>query len=256
MVLHVIACRVLTREISTLAARSPNTLQLHFVDQEFHDQPEKLRSRIQSEIDLIDQAATAPADDSNPNNTRVSTSAERAEGIILAYGLCSNAICRIRSQVLPLIAPRAHDCVALILGSRHRYQEYFDEHPGTYWFTPGWIEQTEMPGRERVARLRERYREAYGEENADYLMDMEQQWLRNYNRCTYVSWPELDREEYRSATHDSASFLEWEFDEMPGDPDLLQKLLDGQWNDSDVVIVPPGATIEPSYTSDIIETSE
>jgi hypothetical protein len=85
-------------------------------------------------------------------------------------------------------------------------------------------------------------------------MDMEQQWLREYNRCTYVAWPEFDRPEYREKTRDSAAFLEWEYDEVQGSPEYLRRILEGQW-DEDVLVVPPGRSIEPSYSDDVIEST-
>ncbi|MEE8441131.1 MAG: DUF1638 domain-containing protein [Spirochaetia bacterium] len=240
MKLHVIVCNIMTREISLVAATCESTLNLHFMEQELHDRPDQLRKDLQAEIDSIDG-------DGGDGD---------ADAIILAYGLCSNAICGLRSKYYPMVAPRAHDCMTLIVGSKERYQEYFDRHPGTYWYTPGWIEQTPVPGKERVERTRADYAAKFGEENADYLMEMEQEWLRTYSRCAYVAWPELHRDEYRSATRDSAVYLEWEFDEIVGDDGLMRRLLGGQWDGADVLVVPPGETIEPSYNRSIIQSTD
>ncbi|MCK4514547.1 MAG: DUF1638 domain-containing protein, partial [Spirochaetaceae bacterium] len=128
----------MTREISLIAASCENTLHLHFMEQELHNRPDELRNALQAEIDLIEAAfggAGAAAKSAAPGK-------DDADAIVLAYGLCSNAICGLRSRRYPVVVPRAHDCMTLIVGSRERYQEYFDRHPGTYWYTPGWIEQT------------------------------------------------------------------------------------------------------------------
>ena len=42
---------------------------------------------------------------------------------------------------IPLVPPAAHDCITLFLGSRQRYMEYFQAHPGAYFKTTGWIER-------------------------------------------------------------------------------------------------------------------
>jgi uncharacterized protein DUF1638 len=271
MNLHVIACSVMTREVSLVAATCESTLHLHFMEQELHNRPDELRRMLQAEIDRIDaglggegsvlaDGGELEVDVARPvvfgGSVRSAGSGDDADAIVMAYGLCSNAICGLRSKYLPLVVPRAHDCVTLIVGSRERYQEYFDSHPGTYWFTPGWIEQTPVPGKERVERLRAEYIALYGEENASYLMDMEQEWLRAYDRCAYVAWPELHRDEYLSVTRDSSAFLEWEYDEVPGDDRLMRRILDGQWDAAEVLIVPPGDTIEPSFDRSIIQTSD
>ena len=49
MNLHVIACSVMTREISLLAATCENTLHLHFMEQELHNQPDELRKISQAD---------------------------------------------------------------------------------------------------------------------------------------------------------------------------------------------------------------
>ena len=55
---------------------------------------------------------------------------------------------------MPLVIPRAHDCIALFMGSRQRYREYFDAHPGTYYRTSGWIERDDATsaGEETVSQ--------------------------------------------------------------------------------------------------------
>jgi hypothetical protein len=40
-----------------------------------------------------------------------------------------------------MVVPRAHDCIALLLGSREKYAVYFDAHPGTFYQSPGWVER-------------------------------------------------------------------------------------------------------------------
>ncbi len=242
----------MTREISLVAATCESSLILHFMEQELHNQPDQLRKNLQAEIDLIDVAA----EKHDSGKPAAGGHGADADAIVLAYGLCSNAICGLRSRHYPVVVPRAHDCMTLIVGSRERYQEYFDRHPGTYWYTPGWIEQTPIPGKERVERTRADYVARYGEENAEYLMDMEQEWLRAYDRCAYLVWPELHREEYRSATRDSAAYLEWEYDEVAGDDGLMRRILSGEWDSAEVLIVPPGETIEPSFDRSIIQLTD
>jgi hypothetical protein len=56
-----------------------------------------------------------------------------------------------------MIIPKAHDCITLFLGSKERYRTYFDAHPGTYWYTPGWVECSVQPGKGRYELLRKEY---------------------------------------------------------------------------------------------------
>jgi hypothetical protein len=248
MRIKVLACKVFAREVSLIAAESAHTLDVTYLQQGLHDTPDLLRERLQAEIDAIDAAEDI--------HTQVVSEDDDYRAIVLAYGLCSNAIVGLRSKRFDLVVPRAHDCIAMIMGSRERYKEYFDRHPGTYWYTPGWIDQTVMPGKERVERARARYVDAYGEENADYLMEMEQEWLRKYNRCTYASWPSLDRPDYLDKTKAAAEYLGWEHDHVSADDGLMRRLLNGDWREDEVLIVPSGRTAEPSYDANIIISSE
>lgn len=247
MRLKVIACKVFNREIGRVIADSPNTIDVSWLRQGLHDTPDVLREAIQREINLID--------DGTDMHTQLPPPDDEYEAIVLAYGLCSNAVCGLRSKRYRLVVPRAHDCVAMIMGSHARYRDYFDAHPGTYWYTPGWIEQTTMPGPERVERTRARYVEQYGEENADYLMEMEQEWLRRYDRCAYLSWRSLDRPEYRRTTREAADYLGWKHDAVEAEPGWIERLLSGEWRSDEVLVLPPESTAEPSYDESIIRQS-
>lgn len=247
MRLKVIACKVFNREIARIVAESPHTIDVSWLRQGLHDTPDALREAIQHEIDLIDRETDI--------HTQVPPPDDPYTAIVLAYGLCSNAVCGVRSARYRLVVPRAHDCVAMIMGSHARYRAYFDEHPGTYWYTPGWIEQTTMPGPERVERVRSRYVEQYGEENADYLMEMEQEWLRRYDRCTYLAWRDLDRPEYRRSTREAADYLGWRHDSVEADAGWMERLLSGEWRESEALVLPPTVSAEPSYDESIIRPS-
>ena len=51
MRIHIIACRVLTRELSYLISQSPHTVDITWLPQGLHDTPEKLRALIADAID-------------------------------------------------------------------------------------------------------------------------------------------------------------------------------------------------------------
>ena len=161
---YILSCHVLWRELSYFAACSENTFNFTFLRQGLHNTPEHLRREVQKEIERIE--------DEDPS----------WDAILLGYGLCSNGLAGIRSRKTTLAAVRAHDCITLLLGSKERYRTYFDAHPGTYWYSPGWIETNDQPGRERYEKTLKEYREKYGEENAAFLMETEQKWMKEYTR--------------------------------------------------------------------------
>lgn len=247
MRLKIIACKVLSRELALLTAFSNHYLDITTLRQGLHNTPDELRASLQKEIDLID--AGQDVHSATPQYS------EDFSAILLGYGLCCNGLVGLSSKRYPLIVPRAHDCITLFLGSREKYQEYFDSHRGVYWYNRGWLENTPMPGEKRYHTTRATYAEHYGEDNADYLMEMEQGWLKEYQWCTFVDWPEFDNASFKKETKDNADFLGWHYDEIQGDKALLERFISGKWED-DFLIVPPGKSLCPSYDSSIIKVSD
>jgi hypothetical protein len=247
MLLKIIACRVLFRELSYLAAQSENTIDVVFLDQRFHDQPDSLRNALQEEIAKTEDEERPPAHSPYARNREY-------DAILLGYALCSNSIVGLRSNKHRLVVPKAHDCISLFLGNRKRYREYFDSHPGTYWYTRGWMENVLMPGKDRYEKTRAHYAEQYGEDNAEYLMEMEQDWLSKYNQCTFIEWPEIAAESHREETRNSAHYLGWAFDEQKGSSQLLRDFVNGEWDDR-FLVVKPGNTVSPTFDERVITES-
>ncbi len=233
--LKVIACKVLMRELYRLAWESPNIVDLAWKKQALHNTPDLLRQEAQAAIDAAEREE------------------ESYDAILLGYCLCSNGIVGLHADHTPLVVPRGHDCITLLLGSKERYQQIFDSHSGgIYWYSPGWIEHSLQPGKERYERAYQEYAEKYGEDNAQYLMDMEQGWMREYKHAIYVDWPEQPQEEYRRYTQECADYLNWECHVETGSSTLLRDFLAGNWDEERFLIVPPGKTVQASFDDGII----
>jgi hypothetical protein len=223
---------VLWREVCSLASASEHRFDLKFQEWGLHCRPDDLRATLQAAIDSAGQGCDA---------------------ILIGYGLCSNGVAGIKARDTRLVIVRAHDCITHLLGSKERYREYFDAHPGTYWYSPGWIEDHLAPGQERYERTRAEYQEKYGEDNADYLMKLEQDWFEKYSTAAYVDFGIGSSERYKRFTKESAEWLKWNYDEIKGDPRLLADFLNGDWRDeSRYLIVEPGQSIQPSDDSAIV----
>ncbi|OQB14797.1 MAG: hypothetical protein BWY15_00951 [Firmicutes bacterium ADurb.Bin193] len=246
MNLKLIACKVLQRELSLLSAECPNFIDITYIRQGFHDEPDKFRKILQDEIDKIDCGSDIHSCNSKP-----------FDAIVIGYGLCSNGTAGISSKRHTIVIPKAHDCITLILGSKERYREYFDAHSGgIYWYTPGWIENTLMPSKERYDNIYREYTEKYGEENADYLIQTEQDWMTKYSYCTYVNWKELQSQECIDYTKECAHFMKWNYDYLEGDSSLLHNMLNGKWDEKDFIVVPPGFCVEPSYDNEVLKVGK
>jgi hypothetical protein len=229
---YIISCHVLWREICHFAAISKNSFNFHFLKQGLHNTPDILRKQVQAAIDAVD---------------------DEYDAILIGYGLCSNGLVDIQARDKKLVIMRGHDCITFLLGSKQRYQQYFDQHPGTYWYSPGWIDTTLMPSRERLDQIFQQYREKYGEENADYLMQIEQRWIHDYSTAAYVDLGFYDTERYQEFSKKCAEELAWSYDEQVGDPHLIINFLEGTWNTDDFLVVQPGEKVVASHDERIIE---
>ena len=112
------------KEIDALREKIPADVQLDevWLEQGLHREPARLQTLVRQEIAAAEEAG------------------EPLDAILLGYGICSRGTLGISSRKYHLVVPRAHDCITLFLGSKERYLEEFSNAPGTYWFTPGFIQ--------------------------------------------------------------------------------------------------------------------
>lgn len=249
MRLKVIACKVLYREISLLTLQGEHIYDVTYLRQGYHDTPELLQQQLQREVDKIEK-----------NEDEYTNNIERAgdfDAIVLGYGLCSNGIVGLKSKKYRLVIPKAHDCITLFLGSKERYQELFDASAGgIYWYNAGWIDNAFVPSKEKYEKMYQRYEELYGEENAAYLLEMENSWMREYKKNIYIRWDGFERPGYADFSRECARFFDWEYQEVTGEKKLLEDLLGGNWDEERFLIVPPGHAVRASFDSRIITIEE
>lgn len=245
--LKLLACKALYRECSLLSSQSRNFIDATYLQQGLHDTPNLLHQALQSEIDRIDEG-----NDLYSCKPRLN---KDFDAIILGYGLCSNALIGLFSKKYKIIVPRCDDCIALFLGSYKKYREYFDQHCGTYWYNASWIENAYTPSKANDEAMLKEYTEKFGEDNAKYIIEMESP-TKNYTRCAYVEWDELNFPEYLAYTKDAARHFGWEFDLVNGNSVFLRDLFEGNWDAERFLVVPAGKKIVPDYSGKLIEAEE
>jgi hypothetical protein len=253
MRIKVIACEVLFREVCLCAARSPHVIDLEFLPRGLHDNPETLRAQVQQAIDAVpchSEGATRPKNlEGGDKILRCAQDDIAPDAIALGYGLCSNGTLGLVARDTPLVIPRAHDCITFFLGSKDAYDRHFHDEPGTYYYTSGWIERAgggvprtreegeglQIPYDELVAK--------YGEDNAQYLYEISQSWIKNYARAAFIGLGLGPQEQLRAEALRVAQERSWDFTDLPGDLRLLRKLTDGEWDGAEFLIVQPGQTV-------------
>ncbi len=236
--LKFIGCEIIHREACLLAARGPHAVDLQFLRKGLHDlDTAEMRSTLQSAIDEVDAGYDA---------------------IILGYARCSDGVVGLTAGSVPIVIPRAHDCITFFFGGREAYREYFDAHPGTYYRTTGWTERgrdedaMDMPDQGRMGPMYEQLVAKYGKDNADYVLQTMGDWAANYTNLCYVEMGVCDEGPFIEAARAEANRRGWSFDCRKGDWTLLEKLFFGEW-DEDFVIVRSGERIVARNDSGVLD---
>ncbi|MBC7234471.1 MAG: DUF1638 domain-containing protein [Chloroflexi bacterium] len=237
-----ISCEVLARQAYYVAAFSPHVVDIELVDKGLHREPDVLRAHLQERIDAIPKG--------------------QYDALLLGYGLCSNTTVGLICPHLKMVLPRAHDCITLYLGSARRYGEEFRANPGTYWYTPDYMERGGSSNDQislgvtsddhRMDEVYQEYVAKYGKDNADYLMEVMGAWKKHYNRAAYIETQEIRLPDYRDEVRTLAQRRGWNFQQLAGSLILIRDLLEGRWDEERFLIVPPGHTITPTYDDRIV----
>jgi hypothetical protein len=243
MRLKLISCEVLYREICATVARSPHEVDVEFLPKGLHDLGcSSMRKRLQQAVDQVDP--------------------QRYEAVLLGYALCGNGTAGLAARALPIVIPRAHDCIALLMGSRERYQKYFEENQGVYFRSTGWLERGESLEQDTLQVVRnktgsghtlEELVERYGEDNGRYLYDQLHSYRETYRKLTYIATGLEPDTSFERRARDEAGSRGWEFESIPGDLGLFERLLEGDWDEEDFLIIPPGWRVTATYDTGILD---
>ena len=231
----VLACNVLTREVSWCAARNPHTLDLVFLPKDEHNVPSRLREKLQQEID-----AASGAD-------------MRYDAILLAYGLCGNSTVGLKARACPLVVPRAHDCTTLFLGSKERFKEHFGDNPSQPWTSLGYAERGDTIISDGNARAfgegnlsYAELVEIYGDENARYIMGAMSAGAES-DELPFLDVAETHIGELVAALLKRIEASGKRPVTLPGNIHLMEELLSGDWPEDRFLVVPAGHRIEGVY---------
>ena len=237
MRLKVIACEVLMREICYCTALSLHTIDLEFTEKDSHDQVELLRNEVQEKIDATGEG--------------------EYDAILLGYGLCGNGTVGLKARHTPLVIPRAHDCCTLFLGSRLKFEELFSGSPSQPFSSLGYMERGDSYVRNSTLkqtlgldRTYEDYVAQYGEENAKFIMETLHPTflLENHGeKVVYIEIPETAQADASRRFREKAEADGKEFVKVDGQIGLIRNLLNGNWNNGDYLLIPPGHVLEGVY---------
>ncbi len=242
---HYIAltCEALARSAYAAAASTPNIISVRLFKQGLHNRPKNLRVVLQEAIDAIQPG--------------------ECDAILLVYGMCGTSTVGLAARHTPLVIPRAHDCITLYLGSGQRYQQEFERHPGTYWYSVDYMERLE-PGSsltlgaanvEMEDAEYERLVAKYGEETANDIMEEMRKWLRHYSRAAFIDTGMGETSKVENIARKKAELEGWVFERIEGNRRMLDALINGAWDPGEYLIVPPGHRTEQALNDGLMRAA-
>ena len=240
MRLNLIACEVMQRELCLAVARSRNQVDIKFLPKALHDLGgNAMRTELQKLIDETDYT--------------------RYEAILIGYALCGMGTVGLSARRLPLVVPRAHDCITLLMGSSEKYLQYFDTNKGVYFRSTGWLERGENSDPQTIEHTQkmgiganlEDLIERFGEDNGQYVYEQLRAYQTSYRQLTFIRTGIEPDSSFEDRARAEAKERGWQFDLVQGDLGMINHLVDGEWNPREFLLVQPGEHIEARYDGSI-----
>jgi len=214
MKLKAIICQVFTREAAIAVSRSPHQVDFEVLPIGLHQDCNAMRPKLQEQIDAAD--------------------AEGYDAIVLGYALCGRGTDGLRAGKTPLVMPRAHDCIDILMGGHSKSMASFETQPGVYYCTPGWVEFLESssglqpassinifgdprPLTELIAK--------YGEAHGRYLYENFGASGGQESKLTFISTGVPGEDQLRHEARDRAEAEHKEFAECQGTIEVLRASL-------------------------------
>jgi hypothetical protein len=239
MRLKLISCEVLFREMCDACAHSSHQVDLEFLPQGLHNLGAKpMSAKIQEVVDNTPEGVY--------------------EAVLLGYGLCGNGLDGLTARHTRLVLPRAHDCLALLMGSRERYQAYFEDNPGTYYRSTGWLERNKslqqlthntMGFDESLEAMTRKY----GEDNGRYLYEEMTRYRSQYRKLTFIETGLEAGGKFVAEASAEAKEKGWSFERLPGNLAWLRRMVEGEWAEAEFVVAARGQRIVASYDNRVVK---
>lgn len=209
-----IACAMMEHEINKLYEELSCQMPVIWIDRGYHNTPEKLKSKLQSLIDeLQDQ-----------------------DQILLTFGLCGNGTAGLTSPGATLVLPRFDDCINMLLCSGQRKQRGLVD-AGSIYLTEGWTQDTEG-----ILEKYDQYIEEYGQEDADAIIEM---MYEHYKTIAVIDTGCEDLTVTMNYAEKAAELLGLTTEVVEGSTRILRQLLTGEW-DENFIVLKPGEALAAS----------
>jgi hypothetical protein len=227
MRLQLISCDLFRCEVQAAAARSPNRIDTVFLKKPSHQltEPERV-SRLQA---LIHRARRA-----------------RYHAVLVAAGSCQGGLAGLRAGSIPLVLPRARDCLSLVLEQSSGTVPPALDDPSAL-APPGWVAASRA-----VARRS-------GRPSTPQHVTPGHKTLSQIASCLrYSGLQDSLLEAWKWRRHLPGDAPDSSLEPQPARRPLtlLGKMVDGYWNYPDFVVVPPGWQVVVDQDRGVIDAEE
>jgi hypothetical protein len=208
----IFACKTIYDEVNLAREKCSCTYPVHFLEDNLHNFPDKLREAVQKELDKLDGA----------------------DRVLMAFGLCGNAMIGLKSHSFQLILPRVDDCISMMLGSMKRRAEISKEGQSIY-LTRGWLENPSNIWAEYEYTVKK-----YGKKTAEYIIKT---MYGKYENLTLIDTKAYELEMIEERTSRIADAFHLVPREVEGTVIMLEQLFTGPWEEEQFIVVPPHSAV-------------
>ena len=211
----VIACQMLEHEVRASMERAGLDCPVVWFEREYHDYPNRLRGRLQEEIDRVRDADT----------------------VLLAFTQCGNGTVGLVARHGRLVIPKFPDCI-------HMFRSDRPGNPGdvdirTLYVSPGFLER-----REGLFREYDRCAKRFGPQKAQEVCRM---MVQHYRTVSMMDTGVVPPEPFLPVAEELADLLGLDCGRCTGTTRVFDKLFSGQWDEEFVCIPPEGTSGEDSF---------
>lgn len=214
----ILACQVMA---DLFAGREDRADRVIYMNYGLHVRPKAMTPALQKQLDRLEDPSL----------------------VIIGYGLCGNGTAGLEAGRHTLVIPKAADCITMLLGSQEAYLQEFQNNPGTYYLTKGWLESHSDPLGEYETLL-----DRFGERKANIVIEA---MYSHYKTLCLVAHSKADLAAQRKRALEVAAFCKerWgmAYKEKVGKSGLVDRLLKatdrGAMLGDEFLVIPPGDVI-------------
>lgn len=210
MTYAIIACETLRDELNLAMHETGCRYPVIWVESDYHIDPDKLRTKIQQEVDIMEDINT----------------------ILFAFGCCGNGLVGLRATSADLIIPKTDDCISMVLSEPGKK---YERHKQTYFLTRGWMKSSKSILNEYRYTLKK-----YGKIRTRELYEI---MLKHYNYLMLIDTGAYNLDECSGDAKELADNTSLKLIVEKGGIWFLKKLLTGPY-DEDFCIMEKNGTVD------------